>query len=149
MDDTAIKLYTALNRVGRQMHRISHSRAGHYREQMRILKLIEQNNGVIQRDLAWQMDVRASSMTEMLAKLEKRGLVERKQDDDDQRVMHIFLTDQGIKAAQESEQTGEILINSMFKGLTEPEMKQMLILTEKLIESLSAREECSMANSCK
>lgn len=134
-----IELYTELHRLERQMHRISHwgwHEHGHYREVSRLLRLIADNDGVMQRDLAFEMDVRPSSMTEMLSRMEAHGLVQRKPDEKDQRVMHIHLTEEGRKIAEESAEAMERLASMMFGSFTEEEAAQMLALTKKLCGSL-------------
>ncbi|AET67581.1 transcriptional regulator [Desulfosporosinus orientis DSM 765] len=136
----SLKLYTALHRLGRQLHRCAHrvGRGDHYREQSRLLLLISENDGVIQRDLAEEMDVRPSSMTEMLAKIEQLGLIERRQDEKDQRVMHIYLTEQGKNAAMESQGATKAMTDVLFGGMSEEELSQMLTLSEKLSAHLNA-----------
>lgn len=145
--DNTAKLYTALHRLGRQLHRCSH-RLGHmedyYREQSRLLLLIAENDGVIQRQLAEEMDVRPSSMAEMLAKMEQLGLVLRKPDEKDQRVSHVFLTEQGTSAAEESKKANEQLTDTLFKGLTEEESREMLRLTEKLTAHLDSIDSAAL-----
>ena len=138
--NNSLKLYTALHRLGRQLHRCAHriGHADHYREQSRLLLLISENDGVIQRDLAEEMDVRPSSMTEMLAKMEQLGLIERRQDEKDQRVMHIFLTEQGKSEAMESQGATKTMTDVLFGGMSEEEISQMLSLTEKLSTYLNA-----------
>lgn len=147
MDDKisadSLELYTAIYRLGRQMHRCAHHVAhigGIYREQSRLLMLIAENDGVIQRDLAEEMDVRPSSMTEMLAKMERMGLVQRRQDEKDQRVMHIFLTEQGKNEAEKSRGVTEKVTDALFEGLTDDEIKTMLELTEKLSRHLESMD---------
>jgi len=145
--DTAVKLYAALYRTGRQLHRFSHRMGypgGYYREQTRLLLLISENDGVIQRDLAEEMDVRPSSMTEMLAKMEQLGLITRKQDEKDQRVMHIYLTDQGKTAVDESRKKESELTGTLFSGLTEEETSEMLRLTEKLVTHLDEMDSAAL-----
>ena len=141
------QLYTALHRLNRQLHRCAHHighMEGFYREQSRLLLLIAQNEGIIQRDLAEEMDVRPSSMTEMLLKMEQLGLVTRQQDEKDQRVMHIHLTQQGKAAAEESRDNNERLTNRLFEGLSEEEIRQMLALTEKLSQHLDAMDAANL-----
>ncbi|QAT50223.1 MarR family transcriptional regulator [Caproiciproducens sp. NJN-50] len=145
--NNSLKLFTALHRLGRQMHRCAHHighAGGYYREQSRLLLLIAENDGVIQRDLAEEMDVRPSSMTEMLAKMEQLGLVERKQDEKDQRVMHIFLTEQGKSAVKESQDATRKMTDTLFGGLSGEEISQMLILTEKLCTHLDAIDSAGL-----
>lgn len=145
----SISLYTSLHRLSRQLHRYSHrffqGKHHHYQEQFRLLFLIAENDGIIQRDLVEKMDVRPSSMTQMIAKMEQLGLVSRKQDEKDQRVMHIFLTEQGKTAVAESQKTSEKLVDTMFAGLTDEEVGQMLQLTEKLCTHLSAIDSTDSA----
>ena len=135
----AVELYTALHRLGRQLHRSVHRmghKTGHYQEQSRLLLLIAANDGVIQRDLAIEMDVRPSSMTEMLVKMEQLGLIRREQDEKDQRVMHIFLTDKGKSVAEESKIMNAQLTEELFAGLNAEEIDEILRLTEKLTAHL-------------
>lgn len=146
-NENTAQLYTALYRLGRQLHRCSHwlgHMEGYYREQFRLLLLIEENNGVIQRDLAEKMDVRPSSMTEMLGKMEQLGLIFRRQDEKDQRVLHIFLTQQGKDAAEESRSSSAKLTDQLFGGLTEEEIGEMLRLTEKLTAHLDAVDSAAL-----
>lgn len=146
-DNNSARLYTALHRLGRQMHRCSHHLVhmdGYYREQSRLLLLIAENEGVIQRDLAEEMDVRPSSMTEMLGKMEQMGLLYRRQDEKDQRVMHIFLTEQGRAVAEKSQKANERLTDRLFQGLTEEEIQEMLRLTEKLASHLDTMDSAAL-----
>ncbi len=144
----SVQLYTALHRLGRQLHRCAHHVVhmdGFYREQSRLLLLIAENDGIIQRDLAEEMDVRASSMTEMLGKMEQLSLIYRKQDEKDQRVMHIFLTEEGKAAAEESKSANAKLTDVLFRGLTGEEIEEMLRLTEKLTTYLDAMDSAALA----
>jgi DNA-binding MarR family transcriptional regulator len=139
------ELYYALHRLNRQMHRTAH-REGHrkgglYHGQANLLFLILQSDGASQRDLAEQLDVRPSSMTEMLAKLEQNDLIERKQDDKDQRVMRIYLTEKGEKMAKEIAESKDTFAESFFQALSEDEQEQLMILIKKLCSSLEAAED--------
>lgn len=143
MSQVSIRLYTSLNRLVRQMHRFSHRvehEQHHYREQSRLLQLIGQNEGIIQRDLTEEMDVRPSSMTEMLTKMEQLGYISRRPDEKNGRIIHIFLTEQGKLAAEESRALTEKLTEAMFDCLTENEAEQLLTLADKLCEGLDRAE---------
>ncbi|MCR4436371.1 MAG: MarR family transcriptional regulator [Clostridiales bacterium] len=135
-------LYHALVRLYRQMFRLvhleMHGKYELYRGQANLLLLILKNNGASQGDLAEQLDVRPSSMTEMVAKMERAGLVTRKQDEKDQRVMRIYLTEDGRKAAESLAGTTDEFLGSIFNSLTDEEKEQMLVITEKLCASMEA-----------
>lgn len=139
------QLYNTLSRLSRQIHRLEHWIAGGvlgkaklYRGQAHLLLLISQNNGASQGDLAGIMDVRPSSMTEMLVKMEQAGLVTRRQDDKDQRIMRIFLTEDGKKIANESKATVDDFTTKIFNCLTPEERDHMLKLTEKVSANLES-----------
>lgn len=139
------ELFRTLHRLNRQMHRTYH-REGHggkggvYHGQANLLLLILQNDGASQRDLSELLDIRPSSLTEMLTKLEQSNLVERKQDEKDQRVMHIHLTGEGKAMAEKIADSKDEFAESFFSALTEEEQEQLFILTEKLCKSLEAAE---------
>ncbi|WP_182187187.1 MarR family winged helix-turn-helix transcriptional regulator [Pectinatus frisingensis] len=138
------ELSIALHRLGRQLHRAYHRgnhHNGHYREQSHLLFLIAENDGIIQRDLAEKMDVRPSSMTEMVTKMETAGLIIRQQDKKDQRIMHLFLTEQGKESIVKSREKDIKLTDNFFQGLTEEEVGEMLRLTEKLCAYLESTTE--------
>ncbi|WP_175412976.1 MarR family transcriptional regulator [Clostridium sp. AWRP] len=105
--------------------------------QSRMLTIVAENEGITQRQLAEIMDVRPASMTVMIGKMELFGLIERKQDAKDQRVMHIYITDSGRKAEEESRISTQQLVGSLFQSLSDEEVKQMLMITEKLSKSLN------------
>lgn len=146
------ELFRALHRLNRQMHRTyhreGHGKGGVYHGQANLLLLILQNDGASQRDLAEQMDVRPSSMTEMLAKLEQNNLLVRKQDDKDQRVVRVYLTEEGKAAAAKITESKDAFAESFFSALTEEEQEQLLILTEKLCASLEDAEDSYEAETC-
>ncbi len=151
----AHQLYHTLARLSRQIHRMEHWIAGRvllgkaklYRGQTHLLLLISQNNGASQGDLAERMDVRPSSMTEMLMKMEQAGFITRKQDDKDQRIMRIFLTEDGEKIADESKAAVENFITKIFSCLTPEEQDNMLNLIKRVslnIETLDSSDEMAL-----
>jgi DNA-binding MarR family transcriptional regulator len=140
LTSTSNNLYNALHRLIRQIHRLAHQemyhKSGLYHQQAHLLHLISQNDGANQRELAEQMDVRPSSMTEMLNKLERANLITRKQDEKDQRVMRICLTESGKRATEQATATTGDFIGSLFNCLSEEESAQMLAIIEKICLNL-------------
>ena len=129
------ELLRAIQKLGRRTFRIMHrgmrEQHGLYRGQRVVLEILKGHDGVNQRELAELLDIRPSSMTEMLTRLESKGLVKRTQDENDQRVMRIFLTEEGKTAAQSSGVDDEAL-NDIFGVLTPEETTQLLALIGKL-----------------
>lgn len=139
LNKNSVELYAILRRLSRQMHRFSHKvehEQGLYHGQSKLLQLIAQKDGIVQRDIAELMDMRPSSVTEMLGKLEQLNLIFRKQDEKDQRLMHIYLTETGKETVERTVKSEENFTIAMFKDLNEDEIDKMLAITTKLCESL-------------
>jgi DNA-binding MarR family transcriptional regulator len=64
---------------------------------MWLLHALSSNEGISSRELAELLDMRPSSLTELLNRLEADGLIIREKDAQDMRVSHISLTEDGKK----------------------------------------------------
>jgi len=73
-----------------------------------VLLHIDEVNGTPATKIAPLMGMEARSLTRMLAKLEERGLIYRKPDKTDRRMVRIFLTELGQEAKT---QTKEVVID--------------------------------------
>jgi DNA-binding MarR family transcriptional regulator len=65
-----------------------------YPQYLVFLKLWEQD-GLAVSELGGCLALDSGTLTPLLKRLEQRGLIERKRDKADERVVHIFLTDEG------------------------------------------------------
>lgn len=65
----------------------------------RPLEVLAENDNVSSRELAELLDIRPSSLTELLSRLESEGLVARTPDENDRRVSRVSLTDKGREQA--------------------------------------------------
>jgi DNA-binding MarR family transcriptional regulator len=115
-----------------------------HRGQAQLLSIIAGKNGASQKDLVEEIDVRPSSMTEALIKMEAAGLITRKQDENDQRVMRIFLTEAGERTLLQSNAAALDLAGILFNGLTPEEQAQMLSLIEKVSAGLETMDRSGM-----
>ncbi len=119
------------------------ARPYHLRGQNRVLVILAKEGTLIQSQLAEIMDIRPSSMTELLSKLEERGLITRTPDEKDKRVTNVSITDEGKKAIADDDSTDDML-NEIFAGLSDEELTQLseLMDNKRFIESkLPARDE--------
>ena len=143
MPQTVRSLYQTMHRLIRLMHRRAHYRkrmqGGLYHGQATLLRLAAQRDGAIQRDLAADLDVRPSSMTEMLTRLERNGMVARRQDKNDQRVTRIFITEEGKKLVEQMNAAADM--DDIFDVLSKKEKQQLLAMLEKLCVSLESVEK--------
>ena len=68
--------------------------------QGRILHILDQEGAVSQKDLQERLNIQSGSISEILTKLEKEGLIERRRDEKDKRRMIVYLTDKGAEHAR-------------------------------------------------
>jgi len=79
-----------------------------HRGQGRVLALLALREPLSQRELAYLLGVRPQSLGELLAKLERAGLVLRTADESDRRAWSVSLTDQGRATAAEAVAPAEL-----------------------------------------
>lgn len=89
------------------------------------LWFINQNAGISQRDLAEKIHVAPPTVTLMLQKLEKAGLIMRKEDSHDQRLSHTYLTDAGIESLNILNEILSEIINTSLGGLSSEEQSNL------------------------
>ena len=65
----------------------------------RTLMTLSDNEGATSRDLCEILDVRPSSLSELLGKMEERGLVARRTSEEDKRAAIVTLTEEGAASA--------------------------------------------------
>ena len=97
----------------------------------RIIALLKLSDGIPTRDIAEILGVRVSSLNEVLAKMERDGLVERVQSEEDKRVMLVNLTDKGREEEQETH-----LPDKLLAGFSEEELAALNEALDKIIANL-------------
>lgn len=144
-DKISSELYDALQKLNRHIHRSRHRemtvKDGIHRGQRKLLLLISENDGIIQRDLAEMLDMRPSSLTEKLSILEKNSLIRREQDEKDRRVMHVYLSEGGKGLLEDIKNANSKLPDSVFNCLTTEEKDKMLEIINKVNNNLEDLDE--------
>ena len=126
------KLLHALRRCGNYMKHGAERRSG----QFRVLSILAAAGGsAVQSDLAQQLDVRRASISEILTKMEARGLIVRSKDENDKRQLTVSLTSEGEQVLEEDREYRREDPAKMFAVLSEEERQQLRGLLEKLLGS--------------
>ncbi len=99
--------------------------------QGRILAMLKLQDAVSTKDLAFLLDVRVSTLNEMLFKLERGGYIVRTANPADRRVMLVSLTDKG-KNVQQGEDTTPA---DILKCLSEQEQGELCGYLDRLIDA--------------
>lgn len=103
---------------------------------MRLLRLIKENDGLTNSEIAEQLDIRPSSVSAGLARLEEDGFITRETSEDDKRVTHIHLTDDGKKFIETMKANRQQLRDGLFDGISEEEQDQLITSLTKLVENV-------------
>jgi DNA-binding MarR family transcriptional regulator len=108
-----------------------------YPGQPQLLIHIKDNEGITQKALSEKHFVKPATITGMLNKLEANRYVYRIPDEDDKRMMRVYLTPEGRHLAEEGEEFMEAMTNKLFDGLTKEELKTLLHLIQKIRNNMS------------
>ena len=110
--------------------------SGLYRGQPRVLFSLSQNDGQTHSELAAARNVRPSTVSKMVQRMEKAGFVVRRPDPDDQRVSRVFLTDHGRAVQDEIHQKFCALEQETVQDLTTEERLLLRRLLMQIRENL-------------
>lgn len=115
-----------------------------YPGQPPLMFSLEREPGRSQNELAKELNIQKATLTVMLNRMEKTGLVRRESDARDQRISRIFLTDKGEGLLVRLKRTLDVLEEQSMKGFSEEEkqaMRGMLARIEKNLKELKEAKE--------
>lgn len=127
-----------LGYFGHFLHMHSGGRSG---KQHMLIKLYAAGGTLSQRDLQNTEPISSASLSEVLTKLEREGLVTRTRSAQDRRQLDVTLTDQGQAEARAwTEQRTEFESHAL-SILTSEERDELLATLDRLVEHWNALEE--------
>lgn len=103
-----------------------------------ILINLYRREGISQQELARKLLVGRSNMSMLLPHLEKRGLIERRGDRHDKRVLRLFLTPEGKDVTEKAMKVQTGLIDTVMETSSEERCLMVAEHMEKIIEVLLA-----------
>lgn len=106
------------------------------RGQGRTLHIIMKNEGIMSKELAGLLDLRPSSLTEKLDKLEADGNIRRVRDRHDTRVVRLYITEKGKEAVSRSLREKENKSNGFSAYFSPEEKEQFRVLGEKFCSGI-------------
>lgn len=101
-----------------------------------LLFTLYKNDGLSQREIADKIHIKPSTITVMLTRMEKAGLITRKQDEFDQRISRVYLTEKGIEMCEELKKIMPVLNEQCFGNFTEEEKETFKYLLEKMADNI-------------
>ena len=122
----------SLDRCLVQVCRLHHGRAhtllealGLYRGQPPLLHIVAHNEGLSHSDIAARMHVTPATVSKMISRLEKNGILLTRSDPLDQRISRVYLQEGGRALLREAEGQMQQLEAESFAGFTAGEREQM------------------------
>jgi DNA-binding MarR family transcriptional regulator len=124
----------SLLRLVRVMRRRPAESGHQSRGSRKLMRILAAHSGASSRELADMMDIRPSSLTEMLNKLEESGLVVRTRDEKDMRVVRVSISELGAEELKRHKEAKRQYIDILAEGLDVAEQKVFCELCDRLAE---------------
>jgi MarR family transcriptional regulator, organic hydroperoxide resistance regulator len=133
----------SLDRLLGQVCRLHHARAhtllealGLYRGQPPLLWALAADPGLAHSELAARLHVTPATVSKMVSRMEKLGIVETRDDAEDQRVSRVLLTDAGLALHDQASRVGEQLGAEAFEGFSAEELTVLEGFLRKILGNL-------------
>lgn len=104
-----------------------------------VLMTLWENDGLQASELGRKAGLEPSSMTGMIDRMERDGLITRQSDPNDRRALRIYLTDKGKSVQKPVMGVVDKALASVFENITDDEMEQTKKVLRTFIENIQAR----------
>lgn len=101
-----------------------------------MLMIVEKNEGITQNQIAEKLNLRPATVAIVLRRMEKAGLINRKQDENDRRLQRVYLTEKGkdqCKFLKEQMQKTESIA---LHGFSDEEKNQLKEFLDRIVANL-------------
>ena len=132
-------LYLLLNSTIRHYYLRTHElleTIGLYPGQPRVLHALCIEDGLSQKQIGEKLNIKPSTVTVMINRMEKAGLVKRVQDKKDLRVSKIYLEEKGIQLKSDVQRIGKVVNEEIFNGFSQKEKETIQSYLERISENL-------------
>ncbi len=109
------------------------------KEQMIVLKKLHEKDGLNQNELAFLTYRDKSSLARLLAKMESKKYVVRKQSTEDKRSNEVFLTEEGREIFKKTRPVIKSIMDVMEQDVSEEEKQQIIGILKKVQFSFTAK----------
>ena len=119
--DSAYYAFLEVLRLHYRKNYVQFEKIGLTHGQPFLLFALNNSDGQSQKELASKLKIKAATMTAMLKRMEQDDLISRKQDDVDQRVIRVCITEKGKAACNRAKEVSKEIEKEMFKDITAEE----------------------------
>lgn len=101
-EDSLYYLFLEIQRLHYSRSHVLLDEIGVYHGQPHMLFVLSEEDGLSQKELAERLNIKASTITVMLKRMENANLVIRKQDKKDKRISRVYITKEGREISQKA-----------------------------------------------
>lgn len=105
--------------------------------QLRLTYLIRDQQNPSLGDLAERLGITGATMSGLVDRLVRRGIVERMQDSSDRRVVRVRLTEEGEQLSRELQSTGRAFLRHVFGAMGAEASAETAHALEKFVKAVS------------
>jgi len=141
LDPLSAEVFSAFRRtmhLNRQLLGRMMAEHGNHPGAAGVLRALSERDGITQRDLAEVLHLSRPTVTTMLQRLEQNGLIERWDDEVDQRLTRIRLTGQGRSQSEKLESSFAAYVDETIGAMSEPDRREFARLLGLLADNTAA-----------
>lgn len=113
---------------------------GLLRGQPHILEYLATNDGCSQTDVCEAWDLDKSTVSGLVERMERDGLIRVEREEGNRRKKNLFLTPKGSELCVKMNQYMEQLDQTAFQGISEEEQKQFMDVLSRVYQNLKGAE---------
>lgn len=106
-------------------------------QQWAVLSRIRECEGLHQSELAERTVKNRHNMTRILSQFSKKGLIDRRSDSKDKRLLRVYLTQKGEKLHDQLIQIAMETVNKVFKGISQRDIAALRMIHNQLINNIN------------
>ena len=123
----------------RNHHYMMHKRfdgMGLHRGQPPLIMELYKHDGMTHSELSKKMEVTPATVTNMVKRMERDGLVVRRRVDEDERISRVYLTDEGKAMREKIMENIKSIESDIFEGFSEEEIKLFNSFMKRITKNL-------------
>jgi len=109
---------------------------GLHRGQVTVLCRLFERDGMTQSEIADRLSVQGATITNMLQRMEEAGLVSRRRDPQDNRLVRVYLTDKGRSKERSIVEQAFRVEQSVFEGLSDEERAVLRSMMKVMLRNM-------------
>lgn len=132
-----LRAFKRMMRLNRQLMSRTAAHAGGHPAQAGCLWVLSRYSDITQRELAEKLHLAPATVTTMLQRMERDGLIERRPDEADQRLTRITLTQAGREQGLKHSAVHKEYVDSVISPLAEDDRRELARLLNLMADNVA------------